>query len=541
MKKYFPYFYFLVSCFAIFLLLYPAREGRFVVGFATAPYIINHFISWTDLFKCKFDIAYHLVYHIFLYFACKIFQIHANRWLLLSSILQAAILASSFVLFKKILTKANISHAFGIALSGSLLFFFSPYMCEILVWGATYHYLISVLSLIICWLLLIRYIETAASKYLWWSHVSFFVSIYSLEIGIVFPVMLAIYLGLWTKKPQVNLRQAIIIFLPQFLIIFSYFAMNRIILGNWVGHYGAAVHLYLAPAYMASQFACYLLKYAGLVHFFQYSTRDKLYSFVQQNAIGYILVLCLYLIPLLLFIISYKKNKVILKTGLLLYSFACLALLPLQNLYFMYLFQSENDRLGYFFSLFLYAVIAYTLVKSFKWFGYLVLLVYGFAEFHFLKIEINNWRQSGNVMQSLIREYKWANNPGKVHILTAGDNLNGAFILRNYSDSSYFAKCYEVRYKKECTPLQLYSTMTMSSENDSVRAKVINDSTIQVDLLTGNWLMKDGLGITDYKTTDATIVVSKQQPSFQITFNKKHPGDVYIYESGLHWIQVNGF
>ncbi len=541
MKKYFPYFYFFASCIILFFLCHPAREGSFLVCFFAGPYYIDHFTSWTDVFKCKFDISYHLFYHLFLYLAYKIFQTHANRWLLLNSILQATVLVSSFVLFKKILTKANISHAFGIALAGSLLLFFSPYMCEIVIWGATYNYLISVLSVIICWLLLIRYIETSESKYLWLSQVSFLASIYTLEFGIMFPFMIAIYMWLWTKKAQVNLRRAILILLPQFLIIFSFFLMNRIILGNWVGHYGAGVHLHMPPAYMASQLACYLIKYAALLHFFQFSTRDAVYSFVQQPAIGYILLLCLYIIPLLIFIFRYKKMIDAWRVGLLLYSFMCLALLPAQNMYFMYLFQSQNDRLGYFFSIFFYLFLAYIIIRTFKWFGYLILLVYGIIGFHFMKMEISNWQKAGHVVQTLIKEYQWANCPGKVHILMLGYNINGVYEFETSGDSACFAQYYEVMTQKNCSPLQQYMYMTTTTEDDAVTANVVNDSTIQVDLLSGNWLLYNGLGATDYKTTDASIVVNKQKASYQITFKNKKPGDVYIYQSGLHWKQVNGF
>jgi hypothetical protein len=542
MKKYFPYLYFLVSCIALFFIYYPAREGKFTFGFFNGPYTIDHsFTSWTDVFTNKFNDSCRFVYRLFLYFTYKTFQTHANRWLLQSSILQAAILAFSFVLFKKILEKVNISHAFGIALSASLLLFFSPYMCEIVVWGATSHYLLSVLTIIICWLLLIRYVETSSSIYLWLSHLSFLISIYSLEIGIVFPFMISIYLWLWTKKPQVDLRQTLIIVLPQFIIIFSIFLMNRIIMGTWTGVYVVAVHSNMAPNYMSSQFACYILKYLLFLHFFQFSIRDLVYSFVQRPAIGYILCLFLYIIPLLLFILRYKKMSATWRVLLLLYFFICLSLFLFQNMYFMYLFQSQNDRLGYFYSIFFYLFLAYIIIRVFKWAGYMILLIYGIVGFHYMKVEIGNWQKSGNIVQSLIREYRWANCPGKVHILMLGNNINGVGEFISTDDSGCFAIDYEVMTRKECSPLQDYMTMIMSSENDSVTAHVVNDTTLQVDLLNGNWLSYDGLSDEGYKTTDATIFINKQKTSYQITFKNKKPGDVYIYQSGLHWKQVNGF
>jgi len=89
--------------------------------------------------------------------------------------------------------------------------------------------------------------------------------------------------------------------------------------------------------------------------------------------------------------------------------------------------------------------------------------------------------------------------------------------------------------------LQQYMYWTMFSENDQTNAYKINDSTIQVDLLSGGWLMNNGLGAIDYETTDASIKVNQQKSSYKITFKNKQPDDVYIYESGLHWKQVNDF
>ncbi len=540
MKKYFPYFYFFTCCIIFFIVYYPAREGCFVLDFMGFAYRYDH-DTWMDILKCKADHSYHVFFHIIYYSAYNLFHTHANRWLLLFSTLNAAVLALAFVVFRKVLQQAQIHYATGIALAGSLLVLFNPYMDETVIWGPALHYPLAVALLFISWLLVIKYFETSSVKYLWLAHIVFFVSIYSLEIGVVFPFILALYFWLWTKPVKVNIQQALMVLLPQFIIIFSYFAMNKIMFGDWVGHYGATVHLNLPPAFLASQLACYLLKYIGFVHFLDFSKRNSVYSFVQQNTIGYLLLIVLYVVPILLFIIINRKNKTALKTGLLIYFFACFALFTTQNLYFTDLFRSENDRHGYFFALFIYLIIAFILIRSFKWFGYIIIFVYGIIGYCCLKIQVNDWRQAGNVVRTLVNEYQWGNNPGKVHILCIGDNINGAYLFKSLHDSAFFGECYEVLKRKECSPVEQYATMTMNSENDSVNAIIVNDSTIQVNLLTGNWFMNNGLGAVDYKTTNASFKLIPQKPSFQITFKNKKPGDVYIYESGLHWKQVNGF
>jgi hypothetical protein len=136
----------------------------------------------------------------------------------------------------------------------------------------------------------------------------------------------------------------------------------------------------------------------------------------------------------------------------------------------MYLFRVGNDRLGYFFSLFFYLFIVFVLIKSFKWVGYIVALVYGVIGFHYLEPEINDWRQCGDIMRSLTNEYHWQNNLGKVHILCLGDNINGVYLFKNYKDSTFFSEYYEVYKKQQCSPLQQYMYMTMTGENDSVSA-----------------------------------------------------------------------
>ena len=540
MKKYFPYFYFFVNSCILYLLYYPAREGRFVHDFIGWAWQYNHF-TWIDILKCKVDHSYHLFYQVFFYSFYKFFHTHATRWLLLFSVLCSGVTTLIFVLFKKILKQANSPHAFGIALMGSLLAMLSPFMDETFAWGATIHYFISAGAMMLAWLLIIKYVESNRLKFLIGATGLYFIAMFSLEIAFVFPFIIAVYLFFCPKTYKVSIRQSIYILLPQFFIIALYFILNIIIKGTAVGHYGAAVHLNLSPPFLASQFACYLAKYLAFEHFRDFPERDKVYPFLQRNEIGYLLFTILYILPIIIFFIRFKRMHPVWRVGFVLYFITCFALLPTQNLYFMYLFRTENDRMGYFFSLFLFMGVSYLFIRYLKWVGYLILIVYGIIGIHYLKGEIGDWKQTGDVVRTLTNEYTWQNNKGKVHILCLGDNMNGVYLFKNYKDTTFFSEYYEVMKSKHPSNLQQYMYWTMFSENDQTNAYKINDSTIQVDLLSGGWLMNNGLGAIDYETTDASIKVNQQKSSYKITFKNKQPDDVYIYESGLHWKQVNDF
>ena len=543
MKKYFIYSYFFINWAVLFFHYYPARYGRFVHDFMSWAYTYNHF-NWHNIIACDWDMSYHLFYQITFYTAYKIIGTNAVVWLLLFSMLQASVITFIFILFKKLLRQAAIPNAFGIALCANLLALLSPYMTEVVAWGATIQYLVSVLGIIISWLLIIRYTETRLLKHLLLAHVVFLLAMYSLEFCVVFPIIIVIYLWLWPKEEKVRFHQYMLILLPELIIIISFFVMNSIYRSSWVGHYGPGVHLNLAPKYMGAQFVRYLLKYIAFVQYYPFSYRNSIYNAAEFDLETYSTLILLYITPLIIFIIKYKKLNSTVKTGMILYAFTCIALLPTQNIYFQYLNRPEDDRFGYFFSFFFYLVFAFILINVFKRTGYVIILLYCIIGTFFLIHEIGDWKKAGNVAQALIKEYKWQNYNGKVHILCIADNIDGAYLFKNFSCSATFDQYYEVMKRKNCSPLQQYLYMTMNNETDSVIANVINDSTLQVDLLTNNKLiMKGEAYASDYDDDDnkVSVMVDKNKPSFQITFKNKKPGDVYIYESGLHWKQVTGF
>jgi len=165
-----------------------------------------------------------------------------------------------------------------------------------------------------------------------------------------------------------------------------------------------------------------------------------------------------------------------------------------------------------------------------------------FYSFQNLRTGISDWTNSGNVVQSLVHNYRWSSNPGKVHILCLGDDLDGAYIFENSGDSAFFKEYYNVIEKKNCSPLQQYVYMTMTFPDDSVYAHALNDSTINVQLINHwNWFMKDMLGLADYETKEVKVRLNSEQDSFTILFKHKKPGDIYIYQSGRHWEQVKDF
>jgi hypothetical protein len=541
-KKYFPFIYFIANVIILVVLFYPAREGRFVHDFIGWASSYNRF-TWSDVLHCRGDQSFHVMYHVIFYGLYKLLQTHATEWLIVIAILHSGIVTLIFLIIQKILKQAQIRNASSVALIGSFLGLLNPYVVEILIWGATIEYFICIFCLLASWLLLIYFLQERKIILLIIAQIFFAVAIYSLELAVTFPAILFLYFYYWPGvKERLKKNDLIKIIVPQVILIFSYFLMNKVFKGDWVGHYGAAVHLHIPPAYMSSQFANYLLKYILQLNYFNYSTRDAFYSFVSQNLVGYILFAIFYILPACLLLFRFKKLKLQLKIGLLLYFFMCLALLPPQNLYFMYLFRYQNDDYGYYFSLFFYVFIVYLLTRKFAVAGYALMIIYFFYSFKNLNIGITDWKNSGNVVQSLVQDYRWDSSSGKVNILCLGDDLNGAYLFENGNDSAFFKEYYNVIAKKNCSPLQQYAYMTMTFPNDSVSAQALNDSTIKVQLINPwDWFMKDMLGLSDYENKNVKVKLFSDQHYFTILFKHKNPGDIYIYQSGYHWEEVKNF
>ena len=449
--------------------------------------------------------------------------------------------ALGFIVFRKFYSILEISHASAIAILGSLLFLLSPYQTENVVWAATLHYSIALSIFLLNALLLFRNLAAGVieTKTVLIVIGLFTVSLMTLEISLVFPFAyfcLAIPV-LWNKKSSVIFREFISrFFLPLLVIIFIYFIATRIIKGHWIPHYGAT-HLQNNTVQLYSTaIARYSIKLLAFMHFSNYPFRESVYVFCEKWKVALVLELLFVAVSFFALRFFNRKKEAVIFISLILLSL--ILLLPSLHMYFMYLFNTENDRLSYFFSLGLYQLIPFILIQFSFSIGIIASLAYSFFGLHFLNQQINKWYEAGTIHAKCIDSFVWME-ASKIYVLNAPTNYNGVYEFRNNERLPYALDFFN-KYKDREKIVQVLSS-NYTGLNDSTIVRIENDSTLHITLVnTGGWLMNEFVGASNYDSENFKVDI-ENGGSYHVTFHHKDSNAAYIYSSGNGFYKVKDF
>jgi hypothetical protein len=448
----------------------------------------------------------------------------------------------AYILFKSLYTAFSIKYAKHIALAGAALFLLSPYQTENVLWAATIHYSIALSILLASCIILVRQLSKNALSIGTIASISALhvAAVTSLEIALVFPAiyfLIALFI-IRTGKSTVSIWQlAVKLLLPLSLITALYFALTAMLKGMLIPHYGNEHVANLSYANYIINTAKHTVKLLSYIHFDSYHWREIVYTFCERWKVISVL---LGVTILLGAAVAYYKTQ---KQGLLLYCLlllcAGIVLFPVLNMYFMYLFTPENDRLSYFYSLFLYQLLALVFIGvSLRW-GLGALVLFGFAGIFFLTHTVSKWHGAGTVHAKLINSFAWADSP-KVFVLNQPNNYKGVYEFRTnrrLSRALFFYKGIEIG-----DSITHVLSSAQVSLHDSTTVIIVNDSTLQVDFITnGGWLMHERVGASNYSTHEYSVTVDPWKPSYQVTFHNKRKDAVYIYAADNAFKKLEGF
>lgn len=182
--------------------------------------------------------------------------------------LNAALLAT---LIKKMLPASSRMFAFLCGLAWLL----SPFNSEAVVWGATEHYLLVFTFILLCMHYFFEYMHSQTKYAALLVHVFMVLAMLTFEQAIVLPALLFCGYLYFSRGESnaVSLRKVMCtIFLPQVFLVFIYYLIIKIRVGNWVGHYGEKAHFNFGFELIVSNLGRYIFKLSG-THFF-YEWRD---------------------------------------------------------------------------------------------------------------------------------------------------------------------------------------------------------------------------------------------------------------------------
>lgn len=448
----------------------------------------------------------------------------------------------SFSVFQKFYSMVETKNAGLIALTGSVLFLLSPYQTENVVWAATLHYSIAMCIFLVSSGMLLDNLKAGhiETKTVLIILALFIVSLLTLEISLVFPFAYACLAGavIWNKKSTVKFTQLITRFiLPLLGVIAIYFIATRVIKGHWIPHYGETHLLNNTIKSYSINTARYLLKLSAFIHYADYPIRELVYMACERWE--WVIMIEVGLVTLIIFLLTLFKKRGETKTFICMMLFSFVLLLPSLHMYFMYLFNVENDRLSYFFSLGLYQLLPFVLIAISPLIGTAICIGYLFIGGYFLHQQVNKWHEAALVHNRCVKSFVWADAP-KVYILNVPTNYKGVYEFRNNERLPYALDFFKNFKKREKIISVLSSNYT--SLNDSTIVSVINDSTLLVTIENnGGWLMNEFVGATDYSNDEVDVRVLEGAHSYQLTVRKKIPGSVFVYSTSNGFYAVPNF
>lgn len=477
------------------------------------------------------------VSHFFGYFLWKTLGFNGTGWMLVFTTLHAVIGLLAFIVFDRLFSVEEIKQAPLIAFVGSLLFVLSPYNTEPLVWYACLSYLLCSFFLLISTLALLRYLREGGILPIAGFYLFYLLAVFTLEISFAYPFILLVFFLLWppaTLGGKNRLALVARFSLPSFVFVPVYFLTTFLLRGNVLAHYGLHPRLRVDEQLVMSNLCKYAVKVLTLSQFFNYERRNEFYVFFDEADFSLIIFVLIFMVlGLILFFDKFKKRTRIL---MLLFAFFCLSLSPILHHVFSFVLNIEGDRYTYFASIFGYQLLVLLCVTLLGNLGWIIPAVMLFFSVKFLNINTGNWIAARTINEAIVRNFHYQK-AEHICLLNTPDNFNGAYIFRSYLPKNSFAETIKLRTGNDITGKTVeLMQFHMGSAVDSVSVGYTTDSTFQVTLgQMGTWLMRNGIGVHNYKSKNFRVNIDSWGLSYTVTFKNKTPNTTYLYLCGTQW------
>jgi hypothetical protein len=522
----------LVFLMVIVVMYSPSINARFVFDFIDWHNTYSK-MGIKGLFSSFNDPSLHYGYHLVFFSFVNCFGQNQYLWFFAFCGLHATNTWLLYLWINRLTTAYNFKQSSIIAFLSALLFTLSPFHTEVIVWGATVHYLVATTLSLIILLLTTKSPNRIKSMLI---VLLFGVSLFVHEFTLTLPFIILLLSFMSIKSIPLFRNYIQTFFVPFCTVIIGYFLLNKWLLGQWIGHYGAETHLSFNLHELSIALLRYLAKYLVFAPFVPAPITTWLYSYNQPVLILsglLIFILCVYyfVVPI--------RNKILL--GIALTGAYVIAITPSLNLYFPYWVNIHADRLGYFPSLFLYGFIgifSYLIAKQYSKYLLTGLL---FFSFFTLSKNIVSWQNASTIIQRLEQSYP-VDSTVNTYLLNVPDNFDGAYMFRCLGESK-FATTYKLHQHTDLSPYVIdVLGYNMYNMTDGASASVIDSVTLEVTLTNPKgWYWRYTLGAESYETEAYIVELNTQKNSYRFHLKNKQPTDRFLLQNGPEWQILNAF
>lgn len=487
----------------LFVVYWQTRNAGFVTDFY--GWMTNFdTLSFVDCVNGKtYNIkSFYQVTHIVMYALTYLFRMSGLPWYVVFVSLNALNLVLLYIIFTKIAAKLHIQNAQTITIIGLFMFMATPYQSEVMVWRASFHYLLGFGFMLSIILLFLKYMDEPKTKYWLGAMLIFILSIFSIEYFLFTPFILLVFILFWylNDSKQYDYKNLLTrFFLLPLLLIGAYFLVYKSVNGKWVAHYGASSENNLFSLNSFSTYGKYVFKHLFFIRYLEHKDKEAFFNFFNTSfAKG--LVFGFVIPSSILGLVYFKKISAKARLLFLNFGFFSILLSPVLTLFFSTLLLTENDRYGYLPSAFLMFGLALSLSYLPKRIFYLTSICYILFSF-FLLLKTNRmWYHAENVRHHLVQSFRWWEGENII-FLNVPDNIRGMYIFRAPADFSGLAESIEIEKQRRIKAKTFDVTQyNLTSINDGVSVRMPSRDTAIVTLNQwGNWWWRGGKGASDYE------------------------------------------
>lgn len=529
-------FYVFVFFYVITLILYfPSRNAGFLTDFIgfEANYAKCGFIHYYD---CSLMPNLRYIQHLFSFILWKIVGPNAIYWYILYCFFHALATYLGYLVLYKLFDLYKVEQAYLIALASSFLFLISPYQAEVVVWRVCIQYCFVSIALSFNILILLSYFKDEKISKAILTFFIFAVSMFAIEQAAAIPIVLFLLTIIinWNNNKQLVKKSILRFCVPQFLFIGLYFLLSKILYGKWIMHYGASVYNNLFSLKTYSNFFSYIFKYVFLLRCIENeSLKGKIFSSI-NHPISIILLSIVATILLYKLIKNWIQNKYSSNIYLILIVAYIATMLPVIQLYNPTMLLSENDRVGYISSMFIFAILCLWLLKKKQKIFYFIFGCIILLNAYFLLKIVRYWNISNNIAYSFGKNFNYYDRK-EIIILGIPDNYKGIWVLR--ADNSALKEFIEFKlHKKVNATIDEVANYNQTAYENGVNVKQENDSTLYVTFKQyGNWWWKGGLGMSSYENEKYKITTDEWCGYHLLIKNKDQHNYTIIYPDNLQW------
>jgi hypothetical protein len=446
-----------------------------------------------------------------------------------------------FIIAKRLFQASETRNGTFIAGAAILLFTICPHISEVIVWKASFHFLMGgiMIAAILYWLQ--NFLTGGSPRFAWLAFVVFLLSTFSIEVFYLTP-WLSLSLVLYYRhvlkvSPAITKKAILWFFLPQLILFFGHLLLLYVVTGAHVAHIGHEIH---QPA------VAYLRKAPGhifhlvfLGRYFPQEIRQSVYNFF-TGALGLSLFYGLLLALVFVLMIRFKSMKQGSKPAVLFFLWILMHLALLSPLWLPEMQLVSYDRYSYLMLPFMYLVLVFLLSRvNSKIIRYAIFGLYCLVNVYFT-LRVNRlWQKSAKVVDSLTMNFP---DPGNrtILLLNLPENFNGVPMIGSLPES-FFKLRYNIYHKPERNN-KFYDVASYNifAPDNGARVNVINDSTIKVTLNQwGTWWWYQFQGGHGYDNEDFKLDMKDVGHWYELTLHKPADSFLILYSVGDTWKVVD--